>query len=684
MYFCSKGSSYFNILFGIIVFRIKMRRIFYFLIVILALACRKEPAPVAGNMDTVIAEAFDSLYSNTAYSRRLLQEAMREASDSLGFYRALQTYSLTYFVTDQPDSSRLTAERVISYVNRQKPSEEARLLLAFSYNNIGNCYGLLRKQDSALYYYMKGLDTYEMTSKREKAPDFCINIADMYTKRGDFARSAFYFRRALSISDSLDMTGQLGFPIYVGLAQLYMELQDFDLSDHYFRLAENQYEGRTLNEKFFFCNSRGNYYFSTEEYKEALPWFRKAKALLIPGGYQFSINLVNANMGGVFFHLDQPDSAHHYLDEAQGYFSGIDDQPLLYYIKTLKAGLALKDDNPQLARDYLKDDSDISKIEPTFIRTRNKYIQDYYARTGNFQDAYAYLLKNVSMDDSIRSERTRMRIAEMDMRYAQDTTLIKKEMLIMGQASDIRSLRMRNYVWLLVSLLIAAVAAIAYIVMNKQKKLQWMNFHDQVTRLRLSNIRNRISPHFLFNILNREISSGSESLHSNLKGLVLLLRRSLEMTDQTHITLTQELEFVEAYIKLEQESLGPDFRLEWKIDPHVVPTEVMLPPMIIQIPVENAIKHALRPLTGEKKLSICVKRERNGTVIDITDNGPGYQTGQESSSAGTGTGLKVLYQTIDLFNSKNREKIYFRILRSEEGSSGTKVSVYIPDNFKFR
>ncbi|MEA5126629.1 MAG: histidine kinase [Proteiniphilum sp.] len=511
-------------------------------------------------MDDVIAEAVDSLYSNLDYSRHLLRKAMKEASDSLEFYNALQAYSLTYFVADQPDSAHITAGRAVSFAERQKPSEQIHHLLSLSYNCIGNCYGLLRKQDSALYYFTKALDSYEMTSKREKAPDLCINIADMYMKSGDFVQSALYYRRALSITDSLGMADQLGFPIYTGLAQLYMELRDFDLSDHYFHLAENQYEERMLNEKFFFCNTRANYYFFTEEYEEVLPWLRKGKALLIPGGYLFSINLVNANMGEIFFHLNQPDSAHYYLDEAESYFSHIEEQPLIYHINTVKASLALQDDNPQLARRYLQSDSDNSGIEPTFLSLRNKYVQDYYARTGNFREAYAHLLKNVSMDDSIRSERTRMRIAELDMRYSQDTTLIKKEMLISGQASDIRSLRMKNIVWVMACLLIAAISTIVYIVMKKQKELQWANFHDQIIKLRLFNIRNRISPHFMFNVLNREISAENESRHSDLTGLVLLLRRSLEMADQTHITLSQELEFAQTYIQLEEESLGPDFR----------------------------------------------------------------------------------------------------------------------------
>lgn len=97
-------------------------------------------------------------------------------------------------------------------------------------------------------------------------------------------------------------------------------------------------------------------------------------------------------------------------------------------------------------------------MEPTFIQLRNKYLQEYYARTQNYQQAYQYLLKNIDLDDSIRSERIRIRIAKIDMRYSQDIILIKKELQIAGQAEDIRGLRIRNFMGLFIILLIVALA----------------------------------------------------------------------------------------------------------------------------------------------------------------------------------------------------------------------------------
>lgn len=629
-----------------------------------------------------IATALDSVYLNPALSRQLLRGAFEKVADSMEYYQVLQAYGQVCLVAAQHDSAKMLARSVMRYADRQKSDEEVDLLHSLSYNVIGNSYAIMRNIDSALFYYAKALDLYQRTSSRDKIPDLYINIADMYMRNGDYAKSALNYRKALAVTDSLGMTGHFGFPIYTGLAQLYMELRDYDLSDQYFRLAEERYASRPLNEQFFFCNSRGNYFFFREAYPEALTWFRKGKALLNPAEHQFSINLANANMGEIFFHLNQPDSSRFYLDKAERYFSAFPELPVIYHINTIRAGLALQDGHLAQAGHFLAAKIGNVPPEPTFVLLRNRYVEDYYARAGNYREAYKYLKRSVLMDDSTRSERTRMRIAEMDMRFTQDTTLLKKEMLIMGQAADIHSLRMRNVLWVTLALLILAVTVIVYSVMRRQKERQWRGFYEQLTRLRLFNIRNRVSPHFMFNVLNREINASDDLRKSNLHGLVLMLRRSLEMTDQAWVTLAQELEFVDAYIKIEQQRLGSDFSLRWQIDPSVEVAAVRLPPMILQIPVENAIKHGLAPLPGEKRLSLVVKKMEKGTSIVISDNGSGYRADPSQRSDGTGTGLKVIYQILDLFNLKNEEKITFHILQPED-VEGTVVEIYIPDRYKY-
>ena len=185
----------------------------------------------------------------------------------------------------------------------------------------------------------------------------------------------------------------------------------------------------------------------------------------------------------------------------------------------------------------------------------------------------------------------------------------------------------------------------AYYFMKRKRHAQWLSHVDQVTKLKMESIRNRVSPHFIFNILNREISSEEEgsSRRTQLSGLVELLRSSLEITEKLSITLEEELRFVRTYLNLQAQGLGPDFRLEWNLDPSLDTGAIYLPAMLIQIPVENAVKHGLCAIEGEKRLSVFVERDGKGIHIRIEDNGPGYRLFTNAGHTnGTGMGTKVL------------------------------------------
>ncbi len=75
------------------------------------------------------------------------------------------------------------------------------------------------------------------------------------------------------------------------------------------------------------------------------------------------------------------------------------------------------------------------------------------------------------------------------------------------------------------------------------------------------------------------------------------------------------------YLNLQTQALGPDFHLAWNIDPSLDTDAIYLPAMLIQIPVENAVKHGLA-IEGEKRLSVFVERDGKGIHIRIEDNGP--------------------------------------------------------------
>ena len=100
--------------------------------------------------------------------------------------------------------------------------------------------------------------------------------------------------------------------------------------------------------------------------------------------------------------------------------------------------------------------------------------------------------------------------------------------------------------------------------------------------------------------------------------------------------------------------------------------------MLLQIPVENAIKHGLRLKEGKRLLRISISRKDKFVEIVICDNGGGYH--RKSANKGTGTGMKVITQTIQLLNSYNRTPIVMSIqnVPIEQGEMGCEIRFVLP------
>jgi len=242
-------------------------------------------------------------------------------------------------------------------------------------------------------------------------------------------------------------------------------------------------------------------------------------------------------------------------------------------------------------------------------------------------------------------------------------------------------------IYLLVVIGVLLFFALVFFVLYIRKKrveYYYKQLH-QVTGLRMKNTRNRISSHFFFNVLSIISTYEPERMKTMLDKLTLLFRKSVENIDQLAVPLREELELVKAFVDLQKLRLSDQFTFEITVD-EGVDLEQMLPAMMIQIPVENAIKHGLMPSTEPQKLSIRMKQNHGYLLIQIADNGVGFGK-SAGRTTGTGTGLKVLYEVINLLNAKNENKIITNIngLDAEMtgDNSGTVVSISIPQNYHF-
>ena len=155
------------------------------------------------------------------------------------------------------------------------------------------------------------------------------------------------------------------FAIYSGLAKLYLELENFPEANEYFVKAEQIGNSCTPYERYFFSNTRGNYYYNTKEYEKALDWFRKADRITEAFPQPLYKAIVRGNLGEIFILIRQPDSARFYLDDARRLFGKAYEQASFrYYMNGLYASLALLENDLSQAERLLSSAHDLNQVNP--------------------------------------------------------------------------------------------------------------------------------------------------------------------------------------------------------------------------------------------------------------------------------------------------------------------------------
>ncbi len=640
------------------------------------------------SIESFMISRFDSIYTHPAKIREELKKAQHVVKDSMLYYRTELFAAYCQYLQGEADSALKANQAVLDFCRRHP---ERAAMEGMCWNHRYVMLDGINQRDSAIACLHHAYQAMYRTNDRRELENICINLADAYRLKGDLPQASRFYRKALWVVDSLH-SKRVKFSIYLGLAQTYTELHNFPLAHHYFDIAEQVPEQRLEYEKFTFYNSKGNCLYHEEKYAEALPCFQQAYQI-VKKFQQPSLNaLVETNLGEIFTLTGRYDSAHYYLDKAQAFYQSTPtaNEEYIFYANSLQAALALRENNLAEANHYLSRPYNPQHIGLSSIYLHNKRFMEYYAQKKDFAKAYEYRLAVEKYDDSIRNIRNVNNIHEIDYRYNQDTTLLRRDIIIANDRVQLS--QQRTTLLFVVALLVIAIllAILSFIHIRRKNEQKYNRQMSIVTQLRMENVRNRVSPHYVFNILNiimPTFKQYSELAHP-LQLLIQVLRGNLVISDKIAVELREEIELVKNYIELSRATNPQTVRTEWNIDEQV-PPETWIPSMCIQIPVENALKYAFNPEYNEQNLlSVSISKGANDLIIHIEDNGNGYNPGEHTQSKrGTGNGLKMLFRTIELLNSKNTEKIRFdirNIAHSNPSQHGTIVHIVIPFNYQFK
>jgi two-component system, LytTR family, sensor kinase len=216
--------------------------------------------------------------------------------------------------------------------------------------------------------------------------------------------------------------------------------------------------------------------------------------------------------------------------------------------------------------------------------------------------------------------------------------------------------------------------ALAGVRQLRRKDVEQARLAEALAEARLSSLKMKLQPHFLFNalqsinvlILDRQIEPASEMLAR----LSILLRHSLDQDDCQLVTVEAELETVRNYLAIEEIRFKDRLQVGTTVEPGT--RNALIPGLLLQPLIENAIRHGLARKAGPGRIDIEIRRAGNCLAVSIRNDGPSLAAGWNFSDQ-AGFGLRATQKRLELLYG-NDGRLEIRSL--EEG--GVRVDISIP------
>lgn len=560
-----------------------------------------------------------------------------------------------YYQRD-PEVVAASADSAIHWLERRKPGKEQARLLAKAYQTYGSYYDQYQyNADSTAKYLRKSVDKAELSGISEDLPQYYGNYANTMRLAGSLDSAAIYYHRAITIADSLKLPDDNYIPLYNGIAGVFSDMHDYDNSLTWWNKSMGIYNVMDQFDKFNTLSGLANLYYYKEDYPNAEKVLTRLDKLLdsIPDPtWERMFN--NVNLADTYIRLGHTREAMPMLEKSTQFFTERQPNPIVVsYIHTLLIRAATTDGDfakgKKLAAAY--PESDTLRLEQYIARI--KALEDLYARSGDYREAYTYRIRHDRLQDSLHSYQLSQRISALNAIYQRDQRILTLQT---------ENTRQTAHIYKLIAAVAVAVAVIVVLIMmslmrryNARKREDRMM--NKIIRLREENLRNRVTPHFIYNALNHELLRESQGEESHLDRLINLIRRQQYAMSDILIPFAEELKFVDDYIDVTGEDCSGPLNYTCSIDPDI-DTGFLFPSMALLILVENVFKHGFRTLpdnTG-RRLEIEMRPEKGDRVSLTVTNNCGDNDGHSEQN---GTGLRVLLETIRLIKEKYHEEITF-------------------------
>ena len=615
---------------------------------------------------------------------------MRSGRDQQGFFRNYID-SANYFL-------KKDAKKSIEYVTKALESVKKRPTMfqnSLAFETLGDINLYWKQNDLAVDNYKRSLSS---TSKK----DVQIKLATAYRNNQNYQESITTFTGLLNS----DLSVYQQIEVFEGLGDTYKAIDDPLKSIFNYQKGLDLAVERSITPKITDLNSKiGEAYAQGGELEEAETYFDNSLDLAEKENKKRAIT--EKNKVADFYGKNRDfDKEIQLREETIDEINSMDEEMIEDDINSALtpqrqnykiANAFVEQDKYEEAIPYLEKSIEEADDKEDLIvqKDATRKLSEIYKDIGKFDKAAESYQKYVELVDElyIKKEQEISQAArfsrEIALQQNRITSLENERQLnesrynLAFENKELTQKNIRVQRWVIGSLMFIAILLLitAYIQNQSVKRQKYAN-----NLLALKSLRTQMNPHFIFNALNSVNSfianNDERAANKYLSDFSLLMRLVLENSEEDFIPLEKEIELLELYVKLEHFRFKDKFDYKINIDDQLRINEFVIPPMLLQPYVENAVWHGLRYKDEKGSLEINFNQmDSEKIAITIIDDGIGRKKSKEFKTQHqmkqNSKGMGNIKERIAILNTMYKDKIDVEITDLLENEEGTSVQLIL-------
>lgn len=319
---------------------------------------------------------------------------------------------------------------------------------------------------------------------------------------------------------------------------------------------------------------------------------------------------------------------------------------------------------------------------PDFVRDAYATLMEAYEGLGDFKNALGFAKLFNQYADSANFVANQTEYRDLEEKYQsklKDRLLSEKDQKIKAE-EDRRKLLIIS----IILLILVFSLGLGLLVLNRRRKESLLR--ERINESEMKALRAQMNPHFMFNSLNAiqqmVLNQENEEAFRYLNTYSKLTRQILENSEKKWISVKDEIRFLELYLQIESLRFDHAFSYQIETGETVMPNTDLIPAMVVQPLVENAIKHGLMPKQGEKRLFIHFEHNEENHWLEVTieDNGVGRAVSSQTKMDAhhQSMSLGITENRLQLLDASGKSKMEVMDLKDAIGNpAGTLVKINI-------